>query len=125
LLRAAAEGRRETKLGSKSIEERRKPWYMIEHHQWLRWLEAYDGPGGCGRSHWLRAAEFVYNHIRNPGILMYVAEAVDIDRELLDAAADAASASCSMGSRSSAIRRIVPWRMIECALMQDLRLPVS
>jgi hypothetical protein len=70
-----------------------------------------------GRSKWSRSAEFVYNHILTPGMLIYIAEAVDIDRELLNTAANAAQASRSIGSMSRAIRRIVPWRMVRAALL--------
>lgn len=51
-------------------------------------------------------------------MLIYVAEATDIDRALLKAAAKGALTSrATMGSMSAAIRRLIPWKLVEVALL--------
>src|SRR5450432_1034484 len=98
--------------------ERKKVWYHTQHEHWLGWLGGYEGPGAYGRQNWSRSAAFAYNHIVNPQMLIYVAEATDIDRALLKAAAKGALASrATMGSMSGAIRRLIPWKLIEVALL--------
>ena len=97
--------------------ERKTVWYRTQHEHWLGWLGAYDGPGAYGRKDWSRSAKFVYNHIVNPQMLIYLAEATHIDRGLLSAAVEAALERTTMTSMSSAIRHLVPWAMVEEALL--------
>jgi hypothetical protein len=103
---------------NRSQKERAKVWYRTQHEHWLGWLKFYSGPGAYDRKVWSRSAEFVYNHIVNPQMLIYVAEATYIDRGRLKAAAKAALVHrATMGSMSSAIRRLIPWKLIEGALL--------
>ena len=98
-------------------QERTSVWYTTQHQHWLGWLKQYDGPGAYGRTGRDYSAEFAYNHIVNPQMLIYLAEAVRIDRALLRAAAKAALASTTMSAMSGAIRRVLPWKVIERALV--------
>ena len=98
-------------------QERKRVWYKTQHEHWLGWLRAYDGPGAYNRKNANRSAEYVYNHIVNPQMLIYLAEATKVRRALLTKATEAAlSRRVSMSSMSSAIRRIIPWTIVEEAL---------
>lgn len=102
-----------------SQRERKAVWYRTQHEHWLGWLRGYEGSGAYGRKNWSRSAEFVYNHIVNPGMLVYLAEATGIERGRLIAAGKAALASrASMSSMSGAFRRIVTWNMVEGRLVR-------
>ena len=98
-------------------QEQKAVWYETQHEHWLGWLRAYDGPGAYNRKNANRSAEYVYNHIVNPQMLIYLAEATKVRRALLTKATEAAlSRRVSMSSMSSAIRRIIPWSIVEEAL---------
>jgi hypothetical protein len=102
--------------------ERSDVWYETQHEHWLGWLDAYDGPGGYNRQQWKRSAEFVYNHIVNPQMLIYLAEAAKVDRPLINTAVKAALAKpISMSAMSGAIRRIIPWALVEAQLTRPAR----
>jgi hypothetical protein len=101
-----------------SQREQKTVWYDTQHEHWLGWLRGYEGPGGYGRKNWSRSAEFVYNHIVNPQMLVYLAEAAGIaDKTVRKAAAAALANLSTMSSMSAAVRRVVPWKMTEEALL--------
>jgi hypothetical protein len=103
---------------SSGQRERSDVWYDTQHEHWLVWLGQYGGPGAYGRKGTRYSAEFAYNHIVNPQMLIYLSEAVNIDRATLQAASKAAFANRrTMMAMSAAIRRVVPWQTIETALL--------
>lgn len=92
-------------------------WYKTQHEHWLGWLREYDGPGAYGRANSNRTAEFVYNHIVNPQMLVYLAEASGVDPILIATATRRALAGkATMSSMSGAIRSVLTWSVIEAAL---------
>ena len=97
--------------------EQKKVWYHNQQEHWLGWLKEYDGPGCYDRKTLKRSAEFVYNHIVNPQMLIYLAEASRVNRALLLQAEKAALAEAkngaSMSAVSGAIRRVMPWHIVE------------
>ena len=93
--------------------------YCTQHEHWLGWLREWDGPGFYGRKESNRSAEFVYNHIVNPQMLIYLAEAAGITKTLVREATHSALARSTMPAMSAAIRRHIPWRMIEGALLRQ------
>lgn len=113
--------------GWRHIRQRRYPgedyefgnvvWYKIQHKHWWGWPSGCRGPGTNGRQDWDKSAEFVYNHVVNPQMLVYRAEAAVVSELLVEAAASAALANNStMMSMSASVRRTVPWEMVERAL---------
>lgn len=99
-------------------------WYQTQHEHWIGWLGAYDGPGAYNRKNANRSAEYVYNHIVNPRMLVYLAEAAKVDRKLLAKATKAALLNrVSMSAMSAAIRRLIPWPLVEKALIGDTTPP--
>lgn len=98
-------------------QERNTVWYEKQHEHWLEWLREYDGPGAYGRADWDRTAGFVHNHIVNPQVLVYLAEASNIGRALLaEATKRALSRGGSMSSMSAAIRSVIQWPAVAAAL---------
>ena len=100
-----------TKQGSWSREG---VWYRSQKQHWTGWLSEYQGPGAYrrkgGRN---RDAEFAYNHIVCPPMLLWLAEAAGAPRSLLGKAArEALAASPSLPSKCAAIRRNIPWSLI-------------
>jgi hypothetical protein len=103
-------------------QERAVVWYNTQHEHWLGWLEGWNGPGAYGRQNWKRSAAFVYAHIVNPQMLVYLAEAAGLPKALVVEAMREALANWeSMQSMSAAIRRVVPWPTIEEALLARVR----
>lgn len=90
-------------------------WYTTQKEHWLGWLSEYDGPGAYGRKAQSgRTAEFVYNHINCPPMLLWLAEAAEVSkRDVLTAKRSALSARPSRGTHCAVIRRAIPWPMIE------------
>jgi hypothetical protein len=87
--------------------------YPTQKQHWLGWLGDYDGPGHYGRTGWHRTAEFVYNHVVCPPMVLWLGEAVGVPRDVVKAAASAAfEAEPTQMAQAAAIRRVIPWSMI-------------
>jgi hypothetical protein len=107
-------------------QERKEVWYTTQQEHWLAWLSQYDGPGAYDRKGTNLSASFAYNHIVNPQMLVYLAEAAGVADALVDDAVEAALASSStMSSMSSAIRKMIPWELVETRLVERSRTPRS
>ena len=94
---------------------KREPvWYQHQKEHWLGWLGAYDGPGAYGRKvHSGRTAEFVYNHIMCPPMILWLGEAVGIGNKVMKQAVTAClEAGRTLPKQCGAIRSHVPWSMI-------------
>lgn len=90
------------------------PWYGSQKEHWLGWLAEYDGPGYYGRETWDVTAEAVYNRVVNPSMVLWLGEAPGVPKATVEAAARAALAGkSSMAAQSGAIRRVIPWALIE------------
>lgn len=114
--RFSAQWRRLGRRGGRQ-QEQKVVWYKTQHEHWLGWLREYDGPGAYGRTRWKRTAEFVYNHIGNPQMLVYLGEGAKVDPALLTKATKRALAGKeTMASMCAAIRRVLPWSLVEAAL---------
>lgn len=102
-------------------QEQRVVWYKTQHEHWLGWLKEYGGPGADNRKNANRSSEYVYNHIVNPQMLVYLAEAAKVKRALISRATKAALANrVSMSAMSSAIRNVLPWCVVEESLVNFL-----
>ena len=90
-------------------------WYKTQKEHCLGWLSEYDGPGAYGRkTRSGRSAEFVYNHINCPPMLLWLAEAAGVSkRDVLAAKRIALSARRNRGTHCAVIRRAIPWSIIE------------
>ena len=93
---------------------RAEPWYRSQKQHWLGWLAEYDGPGFYSRSRWDRPAQFVYNHIQCPPMLLWLAEASGLPRgRLLRANKAALAAGDHHGPSTAAVRSLLPWEAVE------------
>ena len=90
-------------------------WYGSQKEHWLGWLANYDGPGAYGRKDANRTARFVYNHIVNPDMLLWLIAAADVPDPLVDAALDASCTRDDMTlmEQAAAVRKHVPWEVLE------------
>lgn len=92
--------------------------HNTQQKHWDGWLSGYDGPGGYGRANWNRTAEFVYNHVVNPGLLVYLAEAAGADSSKVRKAMRAAIAKGpTMSSMSGAVRKVISWADVQRCLL--------
>lgn len=92
-------------------------WYSTQKQHWLGWLGEYHGPGYYGRTSTARRdARFAYNHIVEVKMLLYLAKAAGASSRVL---AEARAAECrarTLQAKAGAVRKVVPWELIEKAL---------
>src|ERR1700691_1538219 len=95
--------------------------YRSQKEHWLGWLSEYDGPGAYGReTSVVRSAEFAYNHVVCPPMVLWLGEASGVKTSLMIQAKKAAlGASRKLQGKCAAIRRIVPWSKIEESLLNS------
>ena len=92
-------------------------WYRTQKEHWLGWLREYRGPGYYGReASTRRDAEFVYNHIVEPRMLVWLIDAAGVEPKLVKAAKPAAVRANAMSAKWAAIRRQVPWEDLASVL---------
>lgn len=94
-------------------------WYTTQRQHWLGWLREYQGPGAYGRKTGIeRDARFAYNHIVCPEMLVYLARAIPLRPEVVQAVEDAYQRGETMMKKSGAIRKAAPWSEIYQALWE-------
>lgn len=107
----------ENTLDRRGTWSRSRAWYTSQKEHWLGWLSAYDGPGYYNRKNWHRSADFVYNHIVCPPMVLWLGEASGLPKTRIAEAKQAAlSARPHVARQCSAIRKLIPWEMIEIRL---------
>ncbi len=82
--------------------------YRSHRAHWIGWLEEYDGEGYYGRQNWDRNARFIYNHIENHPMLIWLGEAAGLG-EAVHRAVRATRISRHPAAQAAAVRRVVPW----------------
>jgi hypothetical protein len=96
--------------------ERRQPGYnnyRTQKDHWLGWLGATPGTGTYERkTPPNRGARYVYNHIVEPKMLLWLIAAAGVEGALVEAAEQAALQARTLGGKSKAIRQFVPWSVI-------------
>lgn len=104
-------------LTRRGIWDRSNVTYITQKDHWLGWLSEYSGPGYYGRKKMNRSAEYAYNHIVCPPMVLWLGEASGISKAKVAAAKRAAmSAGAHLPAKSAAIRKIISWQMIEVCL---------
>jgi len=92
-------------------------WYKSQKEHWLGWLKDYKGKGYYKRTNWKRNAEFIYNHLQCSPMLLWLGEALGVPDLLLHKASEAAKkAGKNDASQCAALRREIPWNIIEEAM---------
>jgi hypothetical protein len=88
-------------------------WYRSQKEHWLGWLSEYHGPGYYGRnSDARRDARFAYNHFDCPQMLLWIARAARVPRQMLQDAKQGERNAETLPAKSAAIRRAIPWAII-------------
>jgi hypothetical protein len=92
--------------------------YEDQGEHWDSWLSEYDGPGYYNRKTHNRTSEFIYNHIKCPPMFTWLAENLEIPKDVLKNAIKESLKSTNLQSQSGAIRKYIPWEMIRDKLIQ-------
>lgn len=92
--------------------------YKTQKAHWLGWLNPKESIGPLTRRAAPdRDAAYVYNHIVEPKMLLWLVSAAGIDRDRVEAARAAAELAPSLQAKSAAIRRVIPWPDVFAALL--------
>jgi hypothetical protein len=92
------------------------PLHDSRKKDWMIWLDGYQGPTPK-RKEWERSAQFIYNHLSCPPMVLWLAEAGGIPKSILiKAKGSALRAQPNRISECAAIREIIPWASIESKL---------
>ena len=93
------------------------------------WLAEYDGPGYYNRSGHGYDARHFYNHFQDGYGLLWLAEAVGVDRSIVEQGAAAISMEGKQnvrpGTRAAAFRKVCPWVLVEERIRMHLAAPQS
>ena len=95
--------------------------YRTQKSHWLGWLDTKSNTGTYHRKDAPnRGAKFVYNHIMEPKMLLWLISASGVDKKnIAKAQKDSAKAS-TMASSCAAIRKVVPWEDLELILTRKI-----
>lgn len=97
-----------------------KKWYTTQKRHWLDWLRGYHGPGAYGRRpETRRDAEYVYNHIVEVKMLLWLIHAAGVERRLVSRARKSVAKGTTLAQQSAAVRKHVPWVTVERALWPE------
>jgi hypothetical protein len=91
-------------------------------HAWVNWLSSYADEGDHPQRA-QRDASFIYNHWWDAPIFIWLAEASGVDKERVQRAAKIIAASSgNTTTQAAAIRRILPWHLVEKHLQEQRRI---
>ena len=108
------------KLPSDEPRNYPRKWYRTQKEHWLGWLGEYGGPGAYGRKGSKdRGAKFVYNHIIEYRMLLWLIDAAGLESKLVKMAKAVVDTEKSLQANSATIRKIVPWELLENALWRN------
>lgn len=97
-------------------------WYRTQKEHWLRWLSEYHGPGAYGRKSTVRRdAAYAYNHVVQSKMLVWLIRAAGMGRAIVADVTRADAAARTLAAKSGAVRRVVPWDILEPVLERRLR----
>jgi hypothetical protein len=100
-----------------SIGTRGYNLYSSQKSHWLGWLDSKSNSGTYQRKDAPnRGAKFVYNHIMEPKMLLWLILASGIDMKLVTQAEENAANAKSMASSCAAIRKVVSWEALELVI---------
>jgi hypothetical protein len=94
--------------------------YNTQKDHWLGWLDPSSRTGTYPRRGGKdRGARYVYNHIGEPKMLLWLSTAAGVNPELVNSAEQAARAVPTLAGKAAAIRRHVPWSEVAAALSKQ------
>ena len=84
--------------------------YTTFQQQWIGWLKDYDGPGYYGRKDGKRSARWVYQHLNNGKMIVWLNEAVGENPKTIEAAIEDMQRNGSSAQGQAKIARShLPW----------------
>lgn len=95
-----------------------KHWWRSQQEHVVAWLHEIDGPGAYDRSSRGLGARHFYTHFQCAPGLLWVAEALGEDADVVHAAARAAGGWGRPATQCAAIRRVIPWSRIERLVLE-------
>ena len=88
--------------------------FRTQKEHWLGWLKEYHGPGYYQRKGGARrSAEYAYNHVVDPPMLLWLVSSAKVGRKALADARKAAAGRGALQRRAAGIRKAVPWEVLE------------
>ncbi|WEV47538.1 hypothetical protein OZX62_04520 [Bifidobacterium sp. ESL0690] len=87
-------------------------WWDSQRTHVTRWLNEYNSSGAYHRKNHNLDAKSFWNHFLCAPGLLWVAEALGEDSEIVQSAANMASSKSNVSSQCAAIRKIIPWERI-------------
>ena len=91
--------------------------YQTQKAHWLGWLDSKSNSGTYQRKDAPnRGAKFVYNHIMEPKMLLWLISASGIDVKLVAQTEENAANAKTMASSCAAIRKVVSWEALELVI---------
>lgn len=94
--------------------------YRTQRDHWLGWLDPTAKTGTYPRKAGSdRDAQYVYNHIVEPKMLLWLIAAAGVKPSDVSAAESAARGATSLPGQSAAIRKHVPWSAVATALSRQ------
>ena len=136
--RAVSEGRRQRVLRMRPVSVRRlinairrlpsdplrkdpRKWYLTQKQHWFGWLGEYNTRGAYVRVPGLnRDARYAYNHIVECRMRLWLIDAAGVDRKVYREARKAFAANSTLQRQAGAIRKVVPWDVVEAALWKSV-----
>jgi hypothetical protein len=88
-------------------------WWTSQQEHLVGWLDELDGPGAYNRATRGLGARHAYTHFQCAPGLLWISEALNEDRDVVQRAADAAGGLGRPSTQCAAIRRLIPWHRIE------------
>ena len=87
-------------------------WWSSQREHLCGWFEELAGPGAFNRKSRGLGARHGYNHFQCAPGLLWLAEALGEDAEVVQQAADAAGGVGRPATQCAAIRRVIPWQRV-------------
>lgn len=86
-------------------------WWHDQRQHMVAWFSQAEGPGAYGRRKAQTAGQ-TYNRLLCPPALLWIAEALGVDRDTVRAAANAAWTKKHIAAQCGEIRRHISWQEI-------------
>ena len=93
--------------------------YHTQKAHWLGWLSKKPGAKYYRQDAPNRGAKFVYNHIMEPKMLMWLILASGIDKKIIIRAQKDSDNARTMASSCAAIRKVVSWEDLELIISNN------
>jgi hypothetical protein len=86
--------------------------YETFQEQWIGWLEQYDGPGYYGRADGKRDARWVYQHLNNGNMIVWLNEAAGESPSTVEATIADMQRFDVVQSQAKIARSHLPWERV-------------